>query len=70
MKTAFSSGTTGEVIFIVQLLKIFSFQTLVLFAFSQNIQAGRIGDCGDGTTDYGCGAQETYVNCADIAIRV
>ncbi|KZS10585.1 uncharacterized protein LOC116929479 [Daphnia magna] len=30
--------------------------------------SSRIGDCGDGTTDYGCGDQETYVNCADIAI--
>lgn len=33
------------------------------------ISANRIGDCGDGTSDFGCGVQETYVNCADIAIK-
>ncbi|CAL4108772.1 unnamed protein product, partial [Meganyctiphanes norvegica] len=27
------------------------------------------GDCGNGTSTLGCGAQETFVNCADIAIH-
>lgn len=26
------------------------------------------GTCSDGTEAVGCGAQETFVNCADIAI--
>nr|5MSZ_A Chain A, Thermobia domestica domestica AA15 [Thermobia domestica] len=28
----------------------------------------RYGDCGDGTSGMGCGPQEEYRNCADIAI--
>merc|ERR1712136_568365 len=26
------------------------------------------GSCGDGTQGMGCGAQETFINCADVAI--
>ncbi|XP_077538197.1 uncharacterized protein LOC144150219 [Haemaphysalis longicornis] len=31
--------------------------------------ANNWGDCGDGTMALGCGPQETYRNCADVAIQ-
>ena len=38
--------------------------------FSGSISAANNwGDCGNGTSASGCGPQETFVNCADIAIE-